>query len=79
MSLKDELLIVFDESNKEYEKRGRPKNNKLVSDKKYGNLSMPKEFIKEMEKFIDEHSNLGFSSLAELAKTAIRSYLERYK
>jgi len=51
----------------------------LMPDRKYRNLSMPSEFIREMEKFIEDHKELGFSSLSELAKTAIRDYMRNKK
>ena len=46
------------------------------STKKYRNLSMPAVFIAEIEKFIKEHPELGYSSMSEFVKSAIREYMK---
>ena len=48
-----------------------------MPDKKYRNISMPKEFVAVMENFIKDHKELGLSSLSELAKRAIQEYMDK--
>lgn len=43
---------------------------------KYRNLSLPTEMVEEIERYISEHPELGFSSIAEFIKFSVRAYLE---
>jgi len=43
---------------------------------RYRNLSLPDNFVREIEIFIEEHPELGFSSIAEFIKYSIRAYME---
>ena len=47
--------------------------------KRYRNLSMPAEFISEIERFIKDRPKLGYSSMSEFVKAATRAYMEQYK
>ena len=47
--------------------------------KKYRNLSMPAEFISEIERFIKERPELGYSSMSEFVKAATRAYMNNYQ
>ena len=43
----------------------------------YTGISMPKELMDEVGKWIDRHSELQYRSRAEFVKAAIREKLER--
>lgn len=43
---------------------------------KYRNLSLPSEMVDEIEKYIEEHPEAGFTSIAEFIKFSVRAYLE---
>lgn len=47
-----------------------------MPDRKYRNLSMPAEFIGEVERFIKEHPEEGFTSMSEFAKASMRAYMK---
>jgi len=47
-----------------------------MSNPKYRNLSLPDEFVKEIERFIEKHPEAGFTSIAEFIKHSSRAYLE---
>jgi len=40
----------------------------------YVNLSIPKDMIQKIQKIIDENPELGYSSVADFIKNAIREY-----
>jgi len=48
----------------------------MSSSPKYRNLSLPTEMVEEIEKYISEHPELGFTSIAEFIKFSVRAYLE---
>ena len=47
-----------------------------MSTKKYRNLSLSDEFVKEIEKFIEEHPESDFTSIAEFIRYSVRAYIE---
>ena len=47
-----------------------------MSNIKYRNLSLSDDFVKEIEKFIKEHPELGFTSIAEFIRYSSRAYIE---
>lgn len=47
--------------------------------KGYRQVSIPDEFYKEIDKFIKTNAKLGYTSLAEFVKVAIREKIERSK
>lgn len=47
--------------------------------KRYRNLSMPAEFIADIERFIKEHPEEGFTSMSEFAKRAMWLYMKSIK
>jgi Arc/MetJ-type ribon-helix-helix transcriptional regulator len=47
-----------------------------MTSKRYRNLSLPEEFVREIERFIESHPELGFTSFSEFAKYSIRAYLQ---
>ena len=44
--------------------------------RKYRNLSMPAEFIHMIEIFLEKNPELGYTSMSEFVKAAIRSYMK---
>jgi len=47
-----------------------------MPERKYRNLSMPAEFIHMIETFLEEHPELGYTSMSEFVKSAVRSYMK---
>jgi len=47
-----------------------------MSNPKYRNLSIPDEMVNEIEVFIKNNPDLGFTSIAEFVKHCIRIYME---
>jgi len=43
---------------------------------KYRNLSLPTEMVEEIERYINEHPEAGFVSIAEFIRFSVRAYLE---
>ena len=43
--------------------------------KSYKGITLPQEMVEEIKKLIEEHPELGYSSVAEFVKDAIRSKL----
>ena len=46
---------------------------------RYGGVTLPEPLIHDIEKFIEERPELGYSSIAEFVKDAIRDKIEKYK
>lgn len=49
----------------------------MTKKKKYRNLSIPSEFIAVLEKFLKDHPELGFTSMSEFVKAAVRSFMRQ--
>ena len=47
-----------------------------MSQIKYRNLSLPNEMVEEIEKFMAEHPEYGFTSIAEFIRYSVRTYIE---
>ena len=47
-----------------------------MPERKYRNLSMPAEFIHMIETFLENNPELGFTSMSEFVKSAIREYMK---
>ncbi len=47
--------------------------------KRYKNINLPIELVKEIDKYIENHPEKGYSSRAEFAKEAIRKLLRENK
>jgi len=50
-----------------------------MPERKYRNLSMPAEFITLIEIFLNDHPELGYTSMSEFVKSAVRSYMKIYQ
>ncbi|RLI84584.1 hypothetical protein DRP07_00760 [Archaeoglobales archaeon] len=50
-----------------------------VVEKKYKSISIPEELFSEIQRYIDENKQLGYSSVAEFIKEACRVKLAYFK
>jgi len=46
---------------------------------KWKTISLPREMMKEIEKFIKEHPEYGYSSVSDFVRTAIKAYIDYRK
>lgn len=44
----------------------------------YKQVSIPEELYESIQKFINKHPELGYASVAEFVKTAVREKIEKW-
>ena len=50
-----------------------------IMPKGYKQVSLPEEFYDDIMKFIQKHPELGYTSVAEFVKVAIREKMEKHQ
>lgn len=51
----------------------------MSASKKYRAVQLPAPMLRNVERLMEEHDELGFYSLADFVKTAVREKLENYR